>query len=122
MSRKQTGLRRERTTLEWAILAVSAAAIAAIIAGLVAASLGSESGSADLHVSLAPEGEPDRFVLTVKNEGGATAEHVRVLVRRGSGSVEVEIIAVPKGDTEEALVTIGGSGEPTGQVQSYQEP
>jgi uncharacterized protein (TIGR02588 family) len=122
VSKAKNTLRRDRTTFEWAILAVSVAAIAAIVAGLVIASIGYESGPADLRVSVQPDGAPTRFVLTVTNEGGATAEHVRVLVRRGRGSVEVELLAVPKGDVEEAFVKIGGRGRPTAQVQSYQEP
>jgi hypothetical protein len=122
VSPTKTTLRRERTTFEWAILALSVAAIAAIIAGLVIASIGHESGPAQLHASLAPDGEPNRYVLSVTNEGRATAEHVRVIVRRGRGSVEVELLAVPKGDVEEAFVKIGGRGRPTAQVQSYQEP
>jgi hypothetical protein len=122
MSTSKSALRRERTAFEWAILALSVAAIAAIVAGLIIASIGYETGPADLRTSLQPDGEPNRFVLSVTNEGGATAEHVRVLVRRGSGSVEVELLAVPKGDVEEAFVRIGGRGRPTAQVQSYVEP
>jgi hypothetical protein len=122
MSRTQAGLRRERTPFEWVILAISVAAIVAIVAGLVAAASGYDSGPAQLRATIASDGKPNRFVLTVTNDGGATAEHVRVLVRRGRGSVEVELIAVPKGDSEDAFVTIGGRGRPTAQVQSYQEP
>ena len=121
MSTKNT-LRRERTAFEWAILALSVAAIAAIIAGLVSASIGYDSGPADMRATLTPDSEPNRYVLSVTNDGGATAEHVRVLVRRGRGTVEVELLAVPKGDVEEAFVKIGGRGRPTAQVQSYQEP
>lgn len=47
---------------------------------------------------------------------------LRVEVRRGKESVEVEFRAVPKGDREEALVEVAGSGPPTAQVRSYQEP
>jgi hypothetical protein len=122
VSRRTSTIRRERTTFEWAILALSIAAIIAIVAGLVVASSGYESGPAVLRASLERGGGANGFVLSVTNEGGATAEHVRVLVRRGRGSVEVEFLAVPKGDVEEALVTIGGRGRPTAQVQSYQEP
>jgi uncharacterized protein (TIGR02588 family) len=122
MSRGSKQLRRERTTFEWVILVVSLAAVVTIVAGLVVASVGYESGSPVLRVSVTPEGTPDRYVVAVRNDGGTTAEHVRVLVRRGSGSVEVELVAVPKGDEEEVTVTIGGRGRPTAQVQSYQEP
>ena len=122
MSKTKSTMRRERNAFEWTILALSVAAIAAIVAGLVIASLSYDSGPADLHASLRPNGDPNRYVLSVDNQGGATAEHVRVLVRRGRGTVEVELLAVPKGDTEEAFVRIGGRGRPTAQVQSYQEP
>ncbi len=123
MSKKKSALKRDRTIFEWAILGVSTAAIAAILAGLVISSLGYEIGPADLSVVLKPgKGTANRFVLTVINHGGATAEDVRVDVSRGSESVEVEFRAVPKGDQEEALVEIGGSGRPTGRIQSYQEP
>jgi uncharacterized protein (TIGR02588 family) len=118
-----SAVRRERTPFEWTILGVSVAAILVIFAGLIAASIGYESGPAKLTATLDPDATAeDRFVLKVTNDGGATAEEVRVLVRRGRGSVEVQFRAVPKGDVEEALVTIGGSGEPTAHVQSYQEP
>ena len=123
MSKGASSLRRERTTFEWAILAVSIAAIAAIVAGLIVSSLGYETEPAALRADLAPQRDArNRFVLSVTNDGGATAEEVRVLVRRGSGSVEVEFRAVPKGDVEEAFVHIGGRGRPTAQVQSYKEP
>ena len=122
MSRSTNNLRRERTTFEWAILVVSLAAVVAIVAGLVTAWVTYESGPPVLRASVTRTEAPNRFVVAVRNDGGATAEHVRVLVRRGRGSVEVELLAVPKGDEEEAFVTIGGRGRPTAQVQSYQEP
>jgi hypothetical protein len=115
-------MKRDRTSFEVAILVGSLVAIVAIIAGLVISALGYESGPAKLETSLARGTGRHDYVLTVKNEGGATAEEVRVLVRRGRGSVEVEFRAVPKGDAEEALVTIGGTGRPTARVQSYKEP
>lgn len=118
-----SSLRRERTTFEWAILAVSIAAIVAIVVGLILSSLGYETAPAALRTELVGQDDGSgRFVLSVINDGGATAEEVRVLVRRGSGSVEVEFRAVPKGDVEEAFVRIGGHGRPTAQVQSYKEP
>ena len=122
MSSSAAKLRRERTGFEWAILAVSVAAIVAIVTGLVVAAFGHESGPAQLRATVEADTRPNRFVVTVTNEGGATAEHVRVVVRRGRGSVELDLIAVPKGDSEEAFVTIGGRGRPTAQVQSYQDP
>lgn len=123
MSSKGSSLRRERTPFEWAILAISGAAIIAIIAGLIVSALGYEADPALLRAAVAPQqGSPNRYVLSVTNEGGATAIEVRVLVRRGRGSVEVEFRAVPKGDTEEATIRIGGRGRPTAQIQSYKEP
>lgn len=116
-------MRRERTTFEWGILAVSIAAIAAIVAGLIVSSLTYDTPKAALRAELAAHRDDrNRFVLTVTNDGGTTAEEVLVLVRRGSGTVEVEFRAVPKGDVEEAFVHIGGRGRPTAQVQSYKEP
>lgn len=115
-------LRRERTAFEWAVLVCSVAAIVAIVTGLVVASIGYDGGPPKLNATVARGASPNRFVVTVTNGGGATAEHVRVLVRRGRGSVEVELPAVPKGDEEEAFVTIGGRGRATAHVQSYQEP
>lgn len=122
MSRGSSTLRRERTPFEWAILAVSLGAVVAIVAGLIAASIGYESGPPSLHVEITRADAPNRFVVTVRNDGGVTAEHVRVIVRRGRGAVDVELLAVPKGDSEEATVTIGGRGRVTAHVQSYQEP
>lgn len=123
MNKKKSGLKRERTAFEWVILGVSAAAIVAIIGGLVVSSLGHDTEPAALNATLKPEpGKADRYVLTIANRGGTTAEDVRVQVRRGSGSVDVEFRAVPKGDEEEALVEIGGTGRATAHVQSYQEP
>ncbi len=123
MSKKKNTLKRERTAFEWAILGVSLAAIAAIVAGLLISSISYETGPADLSAVLKPEGRgPNRFVLTVTNRGGATAEDVHVNVSRESEAVEVEFRAVPKGDEEEAVVEIGGSGKPTARVQSYQDP
>lgn len=123
MSKKTSSLRRERTPFEWAILGVSIAAIGAIVAGLIISSLTYKPGPADLSVVLHPDaGHENRFVLVVTNRGGATAEDLRVDVKRGTASVEVDFRAVPKGDKEEALVEIPGSTQPTARVQSYQEP
>jgi uncharacterized protein (TIGR02588 family) len=122
MSRSTNTFRRERTTFEWAILVVSLVAVIAIVAGLVTAWITYEGGPPVLRATVTRTEAPNRFTVAVRNDGGATAEDVRVLVRRGRGSVEVEILAVPKGDEEEATVTIGGRGRPTAQVQSYQEP
>lgn len=123
MSRKSSSLKRERTSFEWAILAASTAAIAAIIAGLIVSSLGYQADPAVLRTTIEPQPDAaNRYLVSVTNEGGATAIEVRVLVRRGSGSVEVEFRAVPKGDVEEAFVHIGGRGRPTAQIQSYKEP
>lgn len=123
MSKKTSSLKRERTTFEWAILGTSIAAIGAIVLGLIISSLSYKPGPADLSVVLHPDGgRENRFVLTVTNRGGATAEDLRVDVRRGSESVEVEFRAVPKGDKEVAFVEIAGSTHPTARVLSYQEP
>ena len=116
-------MKRERTPFEWAILAVSGAAIVTIIAGLIVSALGYEADPAVLRAAVAPQpSSPNGYVLSVTNEGGATAIEVRVLVRRGRDFVEVEFRAVPKGDTEEAIVRIGGRGRATAQIQSYKEP
>lgn len=122
MSRGTNDLRRDRTTFEWAILVVSVTAIVAIVVGLIAAAVGYDTGPPVLRAAVTRTDVPNRFVVDVRNEGGATAERVRVIVRRGRGSVEVELRDVPKGDNEEATVTIGGRGRVTAHVQSYQEP
>ena len=114
---------RDRTSFEWAILGLALAAIAAIVLLLIVSSLRSDTGEADLSVAVEPmAAEPNRFLLTVTNEGGATAEAVHVEVVRGPESVEVEFIAIPKGDEEEAIVEVEGTGPPTAHVLTYQEP
>ena len=120
MSKSRSGLRRQRSTFEWVILAVSIAAIASIAGGLIFFSLSLEVSPPDLRVDVRTEG--DHFVLTVDNRGGTTAEEVRVEVRRGDRVQEIEIRAVPKGDVEEAVLSIEGQGVPVARVTSYKEP
>lgn len=123
MSKSSNSLKRERTAFEWGLVGVSLAAILAIVAGLIIASLSYKPGPADLSVVVHSDaGRQNRFVLTVTNRGGTTAEELRVEVKRGTESVEVEFRAVPKGDKEEALVEIAGSAPPTAHVRSYEEP
>lgn len=123
MSAKQkTGrLRRQRTTFEWVILAVSVTAIAVIAGGLTFYGLSLEGTPPELRVEVAPAGRGD-VIVTVDNVGGTTAEDVIVLVRRGGTVREVEFRAVTKGDFEEATVSLPGSGAATGRVAAYKEP
>jgi uncharacterized protein (TIGR02588 family) len=122
MSKSASTKKRERTLFEWVILGVSLAAIIAIVAGLVIASLNYEPGPPDLSFDVARGDAPDRFTLTVRNDGGSTAEDLRVEVSRGPEKTEVEFRTVPKGDEEEATVEIGGTGTPKARVLSYREP
>jgi hypothetical protein len=123
MSKTKGSARRERTPFEWAVLATSLTAIAAIAAGLIAFGVTAESTPPELKLSLEPEsGSTVAFTLTVDNLGGSTATDVVVLVKRGDDEHEVHFRAIPKRDTEEATVSLEGDGEPSARVLSYTEP
>jgi uncharacterized protein (TIGR02588 family) len=122
MSKKQSSLRRERTSFEWVILAVSILAICAIAGGLLFYTFSLEGGPPSLRTTVRPASGGE-LTLRVTNVGGTTAEEVVVDVRRGkNGSREVIFRAVAKGDYEEATVTLPGSGRPTAEVVAYKEP
>lgn len=83
----------KKNLLEWAVFAVSAILVLGLIAILLEANLDRTRGPADLRVEL---GEPQRqgssylVPVDVRNEGGATAEDVKVEVALRSGDAEVE--------------------------------
>ena len=132
MTAKQTagsrGIRRERTPLEWALLAVSLAAILAIVAGMVVSGLRGPGGPADLRVTIADAGElasgGRTLEVTVRNVGGTSAENVIVEVTVGDVTGEVNLDLVAKGDTESAGVVVpaGTTGPSHAEVVSYTNP
>jgi uncharacterized protein (TIGR02588 family) len=122
------GIRRRRTPFEWALLAVSLAAILIVIAGLVVSQLLGAGGPADLRVAVADEGvhaSGGRTLdVTVTNDGGTSSENVIVEVTVGDVTREVDLDLVAKGDTESAVVVVPADdlGEPTAEVVSYTDP
>jgi uncharacterized protein (TIGR02588 family) len=122
------GIRRERTPFEWALLAVSLAAILAVVVGLVVSGLAGGRGPADLRVSIASADEPASggrtLQVTVTNTGGRSAENVIVEITVGDVTREINLDLVAKGDTETATVVVpaGATGPPKAEVVSYTNP
>lgn len=120
-SKTKTGILRQRTAFEWAILVVSSAAIATIVVGLVFYSSQFEGRPPKLLVSIEASDKENEFVLKVENRGGTTAEDVVVEVSRGEETQLVEFRAVPKAAEEEATVQLEGAGEPTASVVAFKD-
>jgi uncharacterized protein (TIGR02588 family) len=114
--------------VEWALLAVSLAAILAIVAGMVVSGLRGLGGPADLRVTIADAGElasgGRTLEVTVRNVGGTSAENVIVEVTVGDVTREVNLDLVAKGDTESADVVVpaGTTGPSHAEVVSYTNP
>ena len=125
MSAKRTRLRRGRTALELSVLVVALVAIAAVITGLIVASVVGGEGPPDLRTSVAFPGTEGgggiEYKVVVENRGGESAENVVIEITLGSETREIEILSVAKGDEEEASVVFppGSTGRPTGRVLSY---
>jgi uncharacterized protein (TIGR02588 family) len=123
-----SGIRRERTPFEWALLGVSLAATLAVVVGLVVSGLTGPGGRADLRVRVeeaeehASGGRP--FEVTVTNVGGTSAQNVVVEVAVGDVIREVNLDLVAKGDTESAAVVVpaGAAGSARAEVVSYTAP
>ncbi len=125
---RSSGIRRERTLFEWAILLVSLAATLAVVAGLVAGGLTGPHGSADLRVTVvdtsgqASGGRP--LEVSVTNVGGTSAENVVIEVTVGDVTREANLELVAKGDEESAAVVVPDDavGPPRAEVVSYTNP
>lgn len=123
-----SGITRERTTFEWALLVVSLAATLAVAAGLVISGLAGPRGPADLRVVVqeaeAPASGGRRLEVTVENVGGTSAENVVIEITVGIVTREVNLDLVAKGDTESAAVVVpsDAAGTPHAEVVSYTSP
>ena len=125
---RSSGIGRERTPFEWALLVVSLAATLAVVVGLVVSGLSGPRGPADLRVSVADTGEPASggrpLEVTVTNVGGTSAENVVIEVTVGEVVREVNLDLVAKGDEESAAVVVpaDAAGTPHAEVVSYTNP
>lgn len=125
--RSSSGVRRERTRLELAVLFVSLAATASVVVGLIASGVTGASGGADLVATVNDTGRRASggtvYELTIRNRGGETAENVVVEVTVGEETRELEILSVSKGDEEVATVIfpLGTTGAATARVLSYHQ-
>jgi uncharacterized protein (TIGR02588 family) len=126
MSTVKRKARDARTPFEIAVLAVSVAATAAVVAGLVAFGLNGK-GPADLRAAVVETGIRASggvvYEVTVRNLGGETAENVVLEVLAGEETRELELLSVSKGDEEKATVifSVGTAGPATARVLSYHE-
>ena len=83
----------KKNPLEWAVFVVSAILVLGLLAVLVRAAFDRTSGPADLRVELGTpqrQGSSFRVPVSVRNEGGTTAEEAKVEVVLRSGETEVE--------------------------------
>lgn len=125
---KDRGIRRERTSLEWALLLVSVAAALSLVVGLAISGMTGANGPADLEVDIAAADVPASggrpLVITVRNVGGTSAENVVVEVTVGDVSREVTLELVAKGDEESATVVVpaDASATPHAEILSYSNP
>lgn len=113
-----------RAPLEWAILATSIMALAAVVVALIASGLRTKDGPPDLSVTIgAPVTVRSSVTYTVmtRNNGGETADNVEIEVKIGPVVRTLTLAAVARGDQEEGVVVFpaGTSGTPTAAVQSY---
>lgn len=126
MSSKR-GLARERTPFEVAILAVALLAVVGIVTGLLLSGGGGSGSQPDLRANVRATGLASggqTYLVTVRNNGGRTAENVVVEVTIGSESRETELLAVARRDAEHAIVVFppGTTGAPQVAILSYTEP
>lgn len=124
---KGRGIRRERTTFEWALLLVSVAAALTLVVGLAISGVTGASGPADLQIDIAagvPASGGQPLEITVTNVGGTSAENVVIEVTVGDISREVTLELVAKGDEESATVIVpaDASATPHAGVVSYSDP
>lgn len=125
---RSSGVSRERTPFEWALLLVSLAATLAVIGGLVVGGLLGPSGPADLRVTVvetagrASGGRP--LEVSIQNVGGTSAENVIIEITAGDVSREVNLDLVAKGDEGSATVVLPDDsvGQPQAEVVSYTNP
>lgn len=128
MSAKGRGVGRERTSFEWALLAISLAAMLAIVIGLLVSGLTGPDGPADLRVTVAEAAQPASggraLEVTVTNVGGMSAENVIIEIIVGDATLEVDLPLVADGDTESATIVVPAetTGEPRAEVVSYTDP
>lgn len=125
---KERGIRRERTSFEWALMLVSVAAALTLVAGLAISGVTGASGPTDLEIHIAADGVPASggrpLEITVTNVGGTSAKNVVVEVTVGDVSREVTLELVAKGDEESATVVVpaGASATPHAEILSYSNP
>jgi len=112
----------KRNVVEWAVLAVSIAAIALLVAALILTGL-NENRPADLRIELRPTeartGEHGWLVpATVRNEGDQTAEAVVIeataTVAGEDEASEIEVAFLPAGSEQEVVFAF--SAEPGSEV------
>jgi uncharacterized protein (TIGR02588 family) len=122
-SRKQ----RRRTAFEIAVLAVSIAAVALVVVGLIVAAIGGGDGGADLRATVRATGRQasggELYEVLIRNVGDETAENVVIEVTLGEETRELELLSVSKGDEEKATIVfpLGASGVASVDVLSYHE-
>jgi uncharacterized protein (TIGR02588 family) len=127
-SSRGRGIRRKRTSFEWAVLLVSLAATIAVVIGLVVSGVAGTRGPADLRVTVADAGGRASggrpLEVTVTNVGGTSAENVLVEITVGDVVREVSLDLVAKGDQESAtvLVPTDATGPPDADVVSHMSP
>lgn len=123
---KTRGVSRERTPFEVSILALSIAALLAILTSLVVAGVRYGSGPPALRVNVTPAGSVGggiSYEVTVVNHGGTTAEDVVVGVTVGDVERQLQVPVVAKGDQESGIVVFpaASSGRPRAEIKSYSE-
>jgi uncharacterized protein (TIGR02588 family) len=122
----------EKNWLEWAVFAVSALLIAAVISFLVYETATIGNAPPDIHVQIGtPEARTGYFAVPIEvmNKGDQTAEGVHIEVVLKSGGEEetgdFEIAFLPRRGSREAWVTFkrdprGGALE--ARVLGYEKP
>jgi uncharacterized protein (TIGR02588 family) len=125
MSRPIRGIARKRTPLELGVLIVSVLSVLAIVVGLVVSGITGGAGGPDLRASAEPTGEERSggavYEVSIRNDGGETAENVVVEVTIGDQVREFELLSVAKGDEETATLIFppGTSQDATVRILSY---
>jgi hypothetical protein len=125
---KNRGIRRKRTTFEWALLLMSVTAASILAVGLAISGLTGASGPADLEIAIVAADDPASggrpLEITVTNVGRTSAENVIVEVTVGDVVREVTLALVAKGDEESATVIVpdGATASPHAEVLSYSDP